>query len=137
MQSNNLYSVQTDKSIQSFLGDFGGIARKTGFVIHNADTMDMANSFGRHGVEIPADFDLHMVQICKPEKAAKSLAANPERAVLMPKYIMLFTKDGKTQIRFLRFGSEEISAIVGDPLFPSSLAETYDRIVAMIEEARR
>ncbi len=136
MHTNNLYHAESEKSIQDFIGDFEGIAQKSGFVIHNADTMDMANTFGLHGVAVSADFDLHMVQICKPEKAAKSLAANPERAVLMPKYIMLFTKDGKTQIRFLRFGSEEISAIVDDPVFPASLAETYARIVAMIEEAR-
>ena len=137
MQTNNLYHGETEKSIQDFIGDFDAIAQKSGFIIHNGDTMDMANTFGRHGVEIAADFDLHMVQICKPEKAAKSLAANPERAVLMPKHIMLFSKDGVTQIRFLRFGSDEISALVDDPVFPTSLAETYERIVAMIEEAKR
>lgn len=136
MHTNNLYHGETEKSIQDFVGNFDAIAQKSGFIIHNADTMDMANTFGRHGVDISADFDLHMVQICKPEKAAKSLAANPERAVLMPKYIMLFTQDGKTQIRFLRFDSADISAIVDDPVFPASLAETYERIVAMIEEAR-
>ncbi|MDH3392535.1 MAG: DUF302 domain-containing protein [Desulfobulbaceae bacterium] len=136
MQRDNLYSTQTEKNIQQFIGDFETIAKKSGFIIHNADTMEMANTFGLHGVVVSPDFDLHMVQICKPEKAAKSLAANPERAVLMPKYIMLFTKDGKTQIRFLRYGSDAISAIVDDPVFPASLAETYERIVAIIDEAR-
>ena len=137
MHTNNLYHSETEKSIRDFIRDFDAIAREFGFIIHNADTMDMANTFGLHEVEIPADFDLHMVQICKPEKAAKSLAANPERAVLMPKYIMLFTKDGATQIRFLRFGAEDIRAIVDDPVFPAALAETYQRIVAIIEEARK
>lgn len=33
--------------------------------------MDMAHTFALHGAETPAGFDLHMVQLCKPEKAAK------------------------------------------------------------------
>lgn len=136
MHTNNLYQSDTRKSVRDFIRDFEVIARKSGFIIHNADTMDMARTFGLHGAEVPADFDLHMVQICKPEKASKSLAANPERAVLMPKYIMLFTKNDATQIRFLRYSAEDISAIVDDPVFPGSLAETYERIVAMLEEAR-
>jgi len=136
MHNNNLYQSETKKSIPDFISAFDSIAQKSGFIIHNADTMNMANTFGQHGVEIAPEFDLHMMQICKPEKAAKSLAANPERAVLMPKYIMLFTKNGATQIRFLRFGAEDISAIVDDQVFPGSLAETYERIVAIIEEAR-
>ncbi len=31
----------------------------------------------------------------KPTKADKSLAANPERAILMPKFVMVFSKVGK------------------------------------------
>ena len=136
MDQDNLYRSETGKSIKGFLGSFTGIAEKSGFIINNTDTMDMARSFARHGAKTPDGFDLHMVQICKPEKAAKSLAANPERAVLMPKFIMAFSRDGVTQIRFLRFSLEEISAIVDDPVFPLSLVETYDRIVSMIEEAK-
>ena len=44
----------------------------------------------------------HMIQICKPEKAAKSLAANPERAVLMPKFVMAFSNGGTTQLPVLQ-----------------------------------
>jgi uncharacterized protein (DUF302 family) len=136
MQRDNLYSSETGKSNSQFVKDLGEVVKKYGFVIHNENTMAMAHSFGRHGAEVAEGFDLHMIQICKPEKAAKSLSANPERAILMPKFIMTFTGNGKTQIRFLRHGAEEIRALVDDAQFPASLAETYDRIVAMIEEAR-
>lgn len=136
MQPDNLYRAETKKSIPHFLRDFEEIARKSGFTIHNPGTMDMAHTFALHGAETPAGFDLHMVQLCKPEKAAKSLAANPERAVLMPKFVMAFGQNGTTQIRFLRFSAEDISAVVDDPVFPGSLAVTYDRITAMIDEAR-
>jgi uncharacterized protein (DUF302 family) len=136
MNQDNLYSAETDKSNPEFVKDLGRVVKKNGFVIHNESTMEMAHSFGRHGAEVAEGFDLHMIQICKPEKAAKSLSANPERAVLMPKFIMTFTRNGKTQIRFLRFSEDNIRAVVDDDQFPASLAETYQKIIAMVDEAR-
>lgn len=136
MHKDNLYRTETTKSIQHFIEDFSEIASQSGFIINNTDTMNMARSFTRHGVETSPDFDLHMIQICKPEKAAQSLAANPERAVLMPKFIMAFSKNDATQIRFLSYGADDIAAVVDDSMFPGSLAQTYDRIISMIEDAR-
>jgi len=77
-----------------------------------------------------------MIQICKPKKASKSLHANPERAILMPKHVMTFSKEGKTQIRFFYFSLENIRAIVDDDNFPGSLDKTYKKIISMIDEAR-
>lgn len=54
----------------------------------------------------------------------------------MPKFIMTFTKNDKTQIRFLRYSEDNIRSIVDDDDFPASLAETYSKIISMIEEAR-
>lgn len=136
MQYGNLYKTETIKSINQFVKDLNNAAKKRGFIIHNEDKMEMAHSFGKHGVEVAEGFDLHMIQICKPEKAAKSLQKNPERAILMPKFIMTFTKNGKTQIRFLSYSKEMIANIVDDTEFPDSLEETYKNIIAMIEEAK-
>lgn len=136
MNRDNLYAAETSKTNRQFVEDLGKVVTKYGFIIHNENTMEMAHSFGRHGAEVAEGFDLHMIQICKPEKAAKSLSANPERAVLMPKFIMTFTKNGKTQIRFLSYSADNIRAVVDDEQFPASLAETYQKIVGMIEEAR-
>ena len=136
MLPDNLYQTESKKSTGNFVADLSRIVKKNGFVIHNESTMEMAHSFGRHGAEVADGFDLHMIQICKPEKAAKSLSTNPERAVLMPKFIMTFTKNNKTQIRFLRYSDDNIRNIVADDDFPASLAETYTKIISMIEEAK-
>jgi len=136
MQTNNLYAAETSKSNSQFVKDLSETVRKNGFIVHNESTMEMSHTFGHHGAEVAEDFDLHMIQICKPEKAAKSLGANPERAVLMPKFIMTFTKNGKTQIRFMHYSEASIRSIVDDEQFPASLAETYTKIIAMIEEAK-
>jgi uncharacterized protein (DUF302 family) len=81
-------------------------------------------------------FDLHMIQICKPSKAGQSLSKNPERAVLMPKFVMTFTREGKTQIRFLRYSRELVAGLIDDEEFPDSLAASFQDIVVMIEEAK-
>jgi uncharacterized protein (DUF302 family) len=98
--------------------------------------MDMARTFGQHGVAMAEGFDLHMIQVCKPQKAAKSLGVNPERAVLMPKFIVVFSRDGQTQVRFLRYSRELVASLIDDGDFPDSLAESCREIVAMIEEAK-
>lgn len=136
MKQEDLYLAETSKSPADFARDFNRVVGKYGFVINNADTMDMGKTFWAHGADAGADFDLHMIQICKPEKAAKSLAENPERAVLMPKFVMAFSKGGKTQLRFLSYNGEDVSAVVAAEVFPDSLAGSFQKIREMINEAK-
>ena len=131
----NIYKNQTNKPLAQFITDFTANATKRGFLIHNADKMSMAAIFGHHNISSPAGFDLHMLQLCKPEKASKSLFKNPERSVLMPKFVMLFTKEGKTQIRFLYYSQDAVRSILDDEEFPQSLDESYKAIIAMIEDS--
>jgi len=133
--SDKVYRNETAKKPAQFARDLQTIVNRHGFIIHNESTMEMAQTFGKHGAEVAEEFDLHMIQICKPDKAAASLQANPERAILMPKHVMAFSGDKKTQIRFFHFSGENIRAMVDDPNFPASLAGTYGKIIDMIEEA--
>jgi hypothetical protein len=130
-----IYRNQTGKPIRQFVLDVDHAARRRGFVIHNEDRMDMAGIFHRHGIPVAGDFDLHMLHLCKPEKAARSLLKNPERAVLMPKFIVAFSRAGVTQIRCLRYRPETVASLLDDAEFPDSLAAGIDEIIAIIEEA--
>ncbi len=136
-RNENLYQVETSKSSTQFANDFSAVCKKYAFVINNADSMFMKDTFRAHGGEVPDHFDLHMMQVCKPTKADKSLTANPERAILMPKFVMVFTKDGKTQVRYMSYSAADIAEMVpGDAKFPESLAETFAKIRSMIDEAK-
>lgn len=135
-RNENLYQAETTKSAARFAADFEEVCKKYAFVVNNSDTMDMKKTFGAHGGVVPDDFDVHMMQVCKPTKADKSLTANPERAILMPKFVMVFSKDGKTQIRYMSYSAADIAEMVpGDSKFPESLAETFAKIRSMIDEA--
>lgn len=133
--SDHLYRNQTEKKPARFAEDLQKIVNRHGFIIHNESTMEMAHTFGRHGADVAEGFDLHMIQICKPDKAAASLQDNPERAILMPKHVMVFSRDKQTRIRFFHFSQDNIRAMVDDAAFPASLAGTYGEIIDMIEEA--
>ena len=95
-----IYTNQTSKPLTQFVKDINAAAGRRGFKINNGDKMDMAAIFTNHGIDTPETFDMHMIQLCKPEKASKSLFKNPERIVLIPKFIMAFSEGGMTQIPF-------------------------------------
>lgn len=97
--------------------------------------MEMVHHFGHHGVQLANDFDLHMVQVCAPKKSAQSLQTNLERAVLLPKFIVVFSKEGKTQIRMLRLGHELIGELINDDDFPDLNAEMCDDLMNAIKTA--
>ena len=135
MNQENVYRATSEKSPVDFARDFTAVVQKYGFIVNNSETMNMATTFLAHGVDVAEGFDLHMIQVCKPTKAVGSLTANPERAVLMPKFVMVFSKDGVTQVRYLSYGADDIKAVVDDPVLPGSLAETFAKIRSMIDEA--
>jgi hypothetical protein len=135
MDQTSIYTATTGKPLPRFIDDLDRIMRHQGFIIHNRDTFDMAASFGRHDLEVPPEFDLQMIQICKPAKAAFSLAKNQRRAALMPKFITAFSEEGGTVVQFLMHGRNEVSRLLDDPEFPDSLTETYRTIITMIDAA--
>ena len=135
-QAYHLYKAETEKNVPRFVDDFIKLAQAKDFIINNEPTMNMKEAFTRHGSPVSQSFDLHMIQLCKPAKASKSLTANPERAVLMPKFVHVFSGQGKTQIRFLGHGPEQITDLVkDDPEFPESLSKTYKEIHSIIDQA--
>lgn len=134
MEQANVYAAETGKGVGEFARDFTDVVQQYGFIVNNADSMNMAETFAAHGAEVAEGFDLHMIQICKPAKASKSLGANPERAILMPKFVMVFSRNGVTQVRYLSYSEADIKAVIDDELFPGSLAETFAKIRSMIDE---
>jgi hypothetical protein len=53
----------------------------------------------------------------------------------MPKFIMTFSQNDRTQIRFLYYAPETVQLLVDDPEFPASLNESFKRIIGFIDEA--
>jgi uncharacterized protein (DUF302 family) len=136
-RNDDLYCVESEKSVAQFVAGFAEIVKKNAFVVNNSETMDMKKTFREHGGPVPDEFDLHMIQVCKPTKADGRLTMNPERAIFMPKFVMVFSKDGKTQVRYLSYAAADIAAFVlDDSKFPESVGQTFVKIRSMIDEAK-
>lgn len=130
-----VFHTETQKDISHFIKDLGKTMAMQGFMIHNEDRMEMVHHFGHHGVELAEGFDLHMIQICAPKKTAQSLMENLERAVLLPKYIVVFSKENKTQVRMLQFSNALVAELVDDAAFPEVHVAMCDALILAIKEA--
>ncbi|MDX2494365.1 MAG: DUF302 domain-containing protein [Desulfuromusa sp.] len=131
----DVFRTETEKSIVDFIKSLGKSMAMHGFIIHNEEKMEMVRHFGHQGVALADGFDLHMVQVCAPKKAAQSLTENLERAVFLPQFIVVFSKNRKTQVRMLRFGSELVAELVDDADFPEINEAVSDSLVSAITEA--
>lgn len=130
-----IYRAETAIPVREFVERFASSASRRGFFIYNESKMEMTRTFTRHGVTVGNGYDLHMIQVCKPDKGANCLVQNPERGVMLPKFVIVFRKDDKTQVRFLRFDRRLISRLIDDEDFPDTLMETYRDIIAAVKEA--
>lgn len=135
MEQTSIFTTSSAKALPVFIDDLSQLLQQRGFIITNRESMDLATTFAHHDLEVEPGFDLHMIQICKPGKAAVSLGRNPLRAALMPKFVMAFTEGNRTRIQFLAYGRDEIARLVDDETFPDSLADTYQTIIDLIEAA--
>lgn len=133
--ASDVFRAETDKSVSAFIKALGKTMALHGFIIHNEDRMEMIYHFGHHGVELAEGFDLNMVQVCSPKKSAQAMMENLERAVLLPKFIVVFTKDEKTQVRMLLLGRELVAELVDDAEFPALDEAEYSSLRLAIEEA--
>jgi len=133
--NTEVLKAETTLSIDKFVERLASTTSRRGFFFYNESKMELAKTFNRHGVSIGDGYDLHLIQLCKPEKGARCLVKNPERGVLLPKFVVVFSQHGKTQIRFLRLARDLVASLIDDAEFPATLDETYNEIIAAINEA--
>jgi len=76
-RNDDLYCVESEKSVAQFVADFAEVVKSNAFVVNNYDTMNMKETFREHGGTVPDEFDLHMMQVCKPNKGRCQLNHEP------------------------------------------------------------
>lgn len=139
--NTGIFKANTGKSPEEFIKDLDRSAQKSGFVVR--EVHDMKQIFSEHGVCVSGDFNYYMVQVCNPKKAHNSISKNPERGVLIPKFVIVFrggdgdgNGKGKTEVRFLSYGQDFVGSLFGDDLnFQESLPESCENIINIINEA--
>jgi len=133
-----LHQIISNKSISDLINDIKFKAKDFDFIVRYV--FDMAEDFRSHGVVVSADFEYYSVMICNPEKAYKSILANPVRgAVLLPpKQIVVYKNTGgQTIMAYTAPGKDELSRIIPDDKdLQNALSKTGNKILEFIETVK-
>jgi uncharacterized protein (DUF302 family) len=135
MALGNILSYETEKPIAKFVADLEKSMNKRGFIIHNKNHMALKETYDTHEIDMPEGFDLHMLQLCKPEKSSEMLKKNLERVSFLPKFINVWTGDEKTQVRMLQYDGQEVAHLLNDEKYGNAMAKSFASIAGFIEEA--
>lgn len=134
----------TKKNINSFLNDLEAVVSDKGFIVVHKDKANLAAFYRDSGVELPDDFDIRMIQICRPKISGKLLLQNPERAIFIQKFIFVFSRNGNTEVSVLGYSADIVSSLLGnnipengisDTEFAKNLEKSLQKIGEMIDAA--
>ena len=89
-----LYTVITDKNIQTIKNELESKAKELGFgVLKEYSFKDILQTKG-----YPIEKDITVFELCNPVAAQEALSSHPEVSVYLPCRISLYEQDGKAVI---------------------------------------
>lgn len=144
MSDVQIYRNSTDKPFDTFLEDLTKEVEAAGFMISNREKADLIAFYREEGIEIPSNYKHVVLQICKPQNSGKVLPPNPERSVFVQKFIFVYSKGGRTQVRFLGYSAKLMADLLGhnefekgpsDDMFAEGLNGTFSTIEKIVQAA--
>lgn len=138
MKQMSFFRQKTHKSLVQFVSDLESSAESVGFKVVHKGKSNIADFYASNGVMLPKDFDLEMIQICRPEVSGPILYQNPARAVFIQKYIFVFTKNGLTEICALRYSAGVVAELLEETVddgFSKRQEESFEKTKDIIMAA--
>jgi len=144
MSDVQIFRNSTEKPFDTFLEDLTREIEAGGFSIQNREKSDLIAFYQGEGVEMPGNYRHVVLQVCKPVNSGKSLPANPERCVFVQKFIFVYNKGGKTEIRFLGYSAKLLGDLLGhnefekgpsDDMFAEGLNGTFGKMEKIVQAA--
>jgi len=144
MSDVKIFKNSTEKSFETFLEDLSKEIEAEGFSIQNRDRSDLTAFYQSEGIDMPNNYKHVVLQICKPQNSGKSLPVNPERSVFVQKFIFVYNKGGKTEVRFLGYSAKLIGDLLGhnefekgpsDDMFAEGINGTFGKMEKIVQAA--
>ncbi len=144
MADVQIFRNSSDKPLDVFLKDLEKATEAEGFSIQHRDKSDLVKFYRDQGVDMPANYQHAMIQICKPENSGKALPPNPERSLFVQKFIFVYNKGGRTEIRFLGYSGKLIGELLGhnefdkgptDDMFAERMQGTFATMEKIVQTA--
>jgi len=144
MNDVQIFRHSSAKPLELFVADFRQAVEKRGFVLVHEDRADLATFYRTHGVELPPNYQHVMLQLCKPQQSGGALLMNPERSVFIQKFVFVYSKGERTEIRSLGYSDGLVAELLGhhsfeegvsDDAFAERLAGSFATMQEMVAEA--
>ena len=136
MRDSILFTVESDKPIEEVIENLKKNAPDYGFKVRHV--LNLGDEYRANGAEVDDGFQIFQVVICSFKRSYQAVKANSDRAIilLLPKQMVLYTRDGKTVVNYLPFPEDFITrALPNDGEFPGRLAKTCQKITRLIEDS--
>lgn len=136
MRDSILFMVESDKPIEEVIENLKKNAPDYGFKVRHV--LNLGNEYRANGAEVDDSFQIFQVIICSFKRSYQAVKANNDRAIvlLLPKQMVLYTRNGKTIVNYLPFPEDFITrALPGDGEFSGRLAKTCQKITRLIEDS--
>ena len=132
MEQTYLYRTKTSKSIQEFIESLKENASEFNYYVRYV--FNKRQEYEQRGISVDDHFNAYQVMLCSFNY--KGLQKNIERlaVLLLPKQVVVYERDGVTNILYLPFNEEFIrEALPDDEEFAVNQSKACQRIIKLIE----
>lgn len=135
MEQTYLYRTKTSKSVREFIESIKENAEKFNYYVRYV--FDKRQEYEQRGIDVDEDFNAYQIMLCSFNY--KGLQTNIERlgVLLLPKQVVVYDKNGVTNILYLPFSEGFIRHILpDDEKFAINQSKACQRIIKLIEASK-
>ncbi len=135
MENAYLYRTKSSKSVQDFIGSLKENASKFDYYVRYV--FNKRQEYEQRGINVDDNFNAFQLMLCSFNY--KGLQQNIERlaVLLLPKQVVVYSKEGVTNILYLPFSEEFIrEALPEDEKFAVNQSKACQRIIKLIEASK-
>ena len=132
MENTYLFRANSSKSVQGFIESLKENASKFDYYVRYV--FNKRQEYEQRGISVDDHFNAYQVMLCSFNY--KGLQKNIERlaVLLLPKQVVVYSKEGVTTILYLPFSEEFIREVMPeDEQFAVNQSKACQRIIKLIE----
>ncbi|HIJ69896.1 MAG TPA: hypothetical protein HPP87_00865 [Planctomycetes bacterium] len=135
MENTYLFRAKSSKSVQDFIESLKENASKFDYYVRYV--FNKRQEYEQRGISVEDHFNAYQVMLCSFNY--KGLQKNIERlaVLLLPKQVVVYERDGVTNILYLPFSEEFIREVLPeDEQFAVNQSKACRRIIKLIEASK-
>jgi len=135
MENSYLFRANSSKSVQDFIESLKENASKFDYYVRYV--FNKRQEYEQRGISVDDHFNAYQVMLCSFNY--KGLQKNIERlaVLLLPKQVVVYSKEGVTTILYLPFSEEFIREVLPeDEQFAVNQSKACQRIIKLIEVSK-